>query len=63
MQNTVLPEFQDFLTARNLVLRKSVPYCAHWASKFLSFSSKNESLSGDVLLEKFLTALRSTNNV
>lgn len=37
----ILPEFQTFLRERRIVHENSIPYCAVWVSKFLSFVNKN----------------------
>jgi hypothetical protein len=54
MKNRILPEFQDFLLSRSLVLAKNAPFYAHWVSKFLAFSNKNQDLGPDLRVEKFL---------
>ena len=54
MKNRVLPEFQNFLLSRSLVPEKNVSFYAHWVSKFLAFSNRNEELQPDLRVEKFL---------
>jgi hypothetical protein len=44
VKNRILPEFQDFLLSRSLVPEKNVSFYAHWVSKFLVFSNRNEGL-------------------
>ena len=45
MRKIVLPEFQDYMRAKNLVNEKYIRFYAHWANKFLSFSKSNGNLS------------------
>ena len=54
MQNIVLQEFQEFLSASNLVPEKYIQYYAYWSSKFLSFSNKNQGLNHDIQVQKYL---------
>ena len=63
MQNTVLQEFQEFLSATNLVQKKYISYYAYWSSKFLSFSNKNKDLNHNLQVQKFLDYLKSHDNV
>jgi site-specific recombinase XerD len=63
MKNRVLPEFQDFLLSRSLVPEKNVSFYAHWVSKFLAFSNKNDELQPDLRVEKFLNELKSQKNI
>lgn len=63
MQNTLLQEFQEFLSASNLVPKKYISYYAHWSSKFLSFSNKNKELNHDLQVLKFLDHLKLNDNV
>ena len=62
MQNTILLEFQEFLSTSNLVQAKYIPYYAYWSRKFLSFSDKNTELNHDLKVQKFLDDLRSRDN-
>ncbi|GBE41521.1 hypothetical protein BMS3Bbin09_01425 [bacterium BMS3Bbin09] len=62
MQNTILLEFQEFLSASNLVQEKYIPYYAYWSSKFLAFSNKNKELNHDLQVQKFLDHLRLDDN-
>jgi len=59
VKKRILPEFQDFLVSRSLVPEKNVSFYAHWVSKFLSFSNRNEDLGPD--LEKEGTLMKSMN--
>ena len=63
MKNRVLPEFQNFLLSRSLVPEKHVSFYAHWVSKFLAFSNRNEELQPDLRVEKFLNDLKSQKNI
>ena len=38
-------------------------FCAHWVSKFLAFSNRNEELQPDLRVEKFLNDLKSQKNI
>ena len=62
MQHNVLQEFQEFLSASNLVQKKYIPYYAYWSSKFLTFSNKNKELKHDLQVQKFLDDLRDNEN-
>jgi integron integrase len=59
----VLPEFQDFLLSRSLVPAKNVPFYAHWVSKFLAFSNKNQDLSSNLKVEEFLNQLKAHKKI
>jgi hypothetical protein len=61
MRNRILPEFEDFLLSRFLVPAKNAPFYAHWVSKFLAFSNKNQDLGPDLRVEKFLNQLNERN--
>jgi len=63
VKNPIFPEFQDFLVSRSLVPKKNVSFYAHWVSKFLSFSNRNEDLKPDLKIEKFLNYLKSQKNI
>ena len=63
MKDRILPEFQDFLISRSLVPEKNVSFYAHWVSKFLAFSNRNENLGPDLKVEKFLNHLKSQKNI
>jgi len=63
VKNWVLPEFQNFLLSRSLVPEKNVSFYAHWVSKFLAFSNRNEELQPDLRVEKFLNELKSQKNI
>ena len=62
MKNKVLPEFQEYLRAKNLVKEKYILFFAHWARKFLSFSN-NKNLTLELRVEEFLNYLRSQDNI
>ena len=63
MRNRILPEFEDFLLSRSLVPAKNAPFYAHWVSKFLGFSNKNQDLGPDLRVEKFLNQLKSQKKI
>jgi hypothetical protein len=63
VKNRVLPEFQIFLLSRSLVPEKHVSFYAHWVSKFLAFSNRNEELQPDLRVKKFLNDLKSQKNI
>ncbi len=63
MRNRILPEFQDFLLSRSLVPAKNAPFYAHWVSKFLAFSNKNQDLGPDLRVQEFLTLLKSQKKI
>jgi hypothetical protein len=39
--NDVLPEFQTYLFEKKLAPENNVPFYAHWVSRFLNYSRKN----------------------
>jgi len=57
--NRILSEFQDFLLSRSLVPARNAPFYAHWVSKFLAFSNRNEDLGSNLRVQKFLNQLNS----
>lgn len=63
MKNTILPEFQNFLLSRSLVPDKKVSFYAHWVSKFLAFSNRNDGLAHDLRVRRFLSHLKLQKNV
>ena len=63
MRKTTLPTFQEFLRTKSLVKEKYIPFYANWASKFLSFSRSNGSLSHDLQVRKFLDLLKGQENI
>ena len=62
MPNNALPQFQQFLLSRGLVPEKKIHYYAHWVSKFMAYSNRNENLNYDFRVQKFLDELRSQTN-
>ena len=63
MNKTALSEFQDYLRSNSLVQEKYIPFYAQWASKFLAFAISNKNLSHDLLLQKFINYLTSTEKI
>lgn len=63
MANRILPEFQDFLLSRSLVPAKNAPFYAHWVSKFLAFSNRNEDLDSNLRVQKFLNQFKSQKKI
>jgi len=63
MSTEALPEFQKFLRSRKIVPDRKVPFYAHWVSRFLAFSNRNEGVSGDLLVEKFLNRIKKKDNM
>jgi len=61
--NRILPEFQDFLLSRFLVPAKNAPFYAHWVSKFLAFSNRNQGLGFNLRVQKFLNQLKSQKKI
>ena len=62
MNNELLLEFQNYLRTKSIVQEKYITYYAHWASKFLSFSNKNNDLNHDLQVQKFLNDLTTHDN-
>jgi integron integrase len=63
INNKVLTDYQDFLLSRGLVQEKYVSYYAHWASRYLAFSNRNENLSADLKIEAFINDLKKQNKI
>ena len=63
MKERILPEFQDFLISRSLVPEKNVSFYAHWVSKFLAFSNRNEGLELGLKVQRFFNHLRLQKNI
>ena len=63
MENKVLSEFQEFLISHQFISQRNVSYYAHWVSKFLNFSNKNEHLNIDLRSRKFLKYLSGSENI
>jgi integron integrase len=61
--NRILPEFQDFLLSRSLVPAKNAPFYAHWVSRFLGFSNRNQDLGSDLMVQKFLNQLKTQKKI
>ena len=62
-ENTVLPEFQEFMRKRRIVPDNQIPFCARWASKFLAFLNKNAFTKTDIALIQFIDFLKKNNNL
>ena len=54
MANRILPEFQDYPLSHSLLVARNAPFFAHWVSKFLVFSNRNQDLGSNLRVEKFL---------
>ena len=63
MKNRIFPEFQDFLLSRSFAYAKNPPFYAHWVSKFFAFSNRNQDLSSNPNVEKFLNQLKSQKKI
>ncbi|RJQ55914.1 MAG: hypothetical protein C4526_02785 [Nitrospiraceae bacterium] len=63
MNGNVLPEFQEFLLAHDLVNKKYIAFYAYWSSKFLAFSNGREGLTHELRVAEFLDHLGSQNNI
>jgi len=61
--DTLLPEFQAFLVSRSLAPTKNAPFYAHWVSKFLAFSNRNQDLVPNLRVQKFLNQLKSQKKI
>ncbi len=53
----LLPDFQKFLIEHKLVPQRHVPFYALWASRFLSFSNKNQDKKMELRIRFFLDSL------
>jgi len=62
-ENTLLPEFQEFLRTRRIVPDNQIPFCARWVSKFLSFINKNSFTKTDIALIQFNDFLTKNNDL
>lgn len=54
---SLLPEFQQYLSGRNLAPQKAIPFFAYWASSFLSFANNNTFPDTDAVIQHFLKHL------
>ncbi|MBI4843099.1 MAG: hypothetical protein HY809_02085 [Nitrospirae bacterium] len=63
LNKKVLPEFQEFLLSRRLVQEKHLSYYAHWVSKFLFFSNKNQKLTDELKIEAFMNELKDQDKI
>jgi len=52
-----LPEFQQYLSARQLAPERAIPFFAAWVSMFLAFADKNTFADTDALIHQFLEHL------
>jgi integron integrase len=59
----ILPEFQNYLRSNSLVTEKYIPFYAHWARSFLSFSKNCNNLSNELQIQKFLDFLEGQKNI
>jgi hypothetical protein len=62
-KDSILPDFQAFLSSRKLVPEKNIPYFASWASKFLYFCNKNNQLDNNKLVMEFMNLLQKDNTI
>ncbi len=62
MDNSILPEFQEYLLSRRLVPENQVPFHAYWVSRFLNAANRYEDIDHDLKVQKFLQYLNSSNN-
>jgi len=58
-----LPEFQQYLLSRKLVLEKNAPYYAYWVSRYLAFSNRLENMDKVEMLQRFLDDLQSRQHM
>ena len=58
-----LPDFQQYLLSRKLVLGKSVTFYAYWANRYLTFSKRLKSADAAEALRMFLEDLQSQENI
>jgi hypothetical protein len=63
MKKNVLTEFQEYLRSNSLVQEKYIPFYAQWARKFLAFSTSNNNLSHDLMVQKFINYLKSHEKI
>jgi integron integrase len=59
----ILPEFQEFLIARNLAQKKHVSFLANWVSKFLAFRRGDEDEDINITVARFLDYLRDKGGI
>jgi len=58
-----LPEFQQYLLSRKLILEKNAPYYAYWVSRYLAFSNRLENMDKAKMLQRFLDDLQSRQHM
>jgi len=60
---TLLPDFQNFLSSRRLVPKKNLPFYAYWVSKFLDFSNYNQEMTLALRRKQFLNLLKNQKDI
>jgi len=55
-------EFQKSLVS-HCVGARNAPFFAYWVSKFLAFSNRNEDLTSNLRVQKFLNQLKSQKKI
>ena len=63
MINSVLPEFQEFLSSRSLAAEKNISFYAYWVSRFLYFFNLDQDMPVNSKIEKFIDKLRADPEV
>jgi len=61
LPSQTLPDFQQYLLSRKLVLEKSVTFYAYWANRYLTFSNRLKNADAAEALRRFLKDLQSLN--
>jgi integron integrase len=61
--NHILPEFQKFITERQLAPENQVPFYANWASRFIRFSNTRQDKPIDLRIQMFLDGLKNDSKL
>ena len=54
----ILPEFQKYLSSRQLTAERSIPFFTSWVAMFLTFAKKNTYQDTNILIPQFLDHLK-----
>ncbi len=54
----ILPEFQKFMTERNLAPKNQIPFYAYWAGKFIRFCNEQDATPSELKVQLFLDDLK-----
>jgi len=61
--NQILPQFQKYMSERNLASENQIPFFAGWASKFIRFSNARHDSPSDLKIQLFLDELKKNPKI